>query len=78
VHHAAAKRAQRIEHHPGVVGIEQVVDDGRAGAQRGQQQDPVGNALGAGQVHHAGRAVQRRDVQEFGGEHQRSARAIAT
>jgi len=78
VAHAAAQRAQRIEHHPGVVRIQQVVHDGGSRAQRRQQQDPVGNALGAGQAHHAAGTAQRRNVQEFGGEHQRSVQAIAT
>ena len=38
---AAPQRSQRIQHHPGVVGVEQVVDRRRAFGQAGEQQHAV-------------------------------------
>ena len=61
---SAAERAQRVEHHPRVVGVEQVVDDRAACRQPGQQQHPVGDAFRTGQAHAACGAVQRRQIDE--------------
>ncbi|MCY1240214.1 hypothetical protein D9M72_530500 [compost metagenome] len=44
-----AERAQRLQHHAGVVGIEQIAHAGLARGQCGQQQHAVGDALGARQ-----------------------------
>ncbi len=69
--HPTAELRQRGQHDPGVVGIEQIVDDGGAVAQRGQQQHTVGDALGARQRDLARRRCQRRKVQKFGRVHGR-------
>ena len=66
---AAAQRRQRVEHHPGVVGVEQVVHRGRALREPGQQQHAVGDALAAGQPDRAGDAAQRRQVEVGDVEH---------
>ena len=64
--YAHTERAQRVEHHAGVVGIEQRAHLRRAGSQRGEQQHAVGNALGAGQLHGAVRMACGRQIKKFG------------
>ena len=54
-----AQSAQRLAHHPRIVGVEQAADFGLALRQRREQQNAVGNALRAGQAHRAGRAARR-------------------
>ena len=61
---AAAQRAQRGQHHPGVIGVQQVVQHGGAGGQSGQQQHPVRDRLGARQTHRASGAAQRWQVKK--------------
>ena len=46
---ATAQLAQGLQHHAGVVRVQQVVDHRGAFAQGREQQHAVGNALGAGQ-----------------------------
>ena len=46
--HTAAELAQRGQHHPGVVGVEQVVNHRGALAQSREQQHAVGNTFRAG------------------------------
>jgi hypothetical protein len=74
---AAAQRRQRGQHHAGVVGVEQVVHRRRALGQAGQQQHPVGDALGAGQPHAAGGRTQGRDVEEGDRVHGRELRVFS-
>ncbi|MCY1556138.1 hypothetical protein D9M68_928630 [compost metagenome] len=68
---AAAQLRQGVEHHACVVGIEQIGDVRMAHAERGEQQHPVGDALGAGQADGAARAGQWRDVEMWNGKHAR-------
>ena len=49
--HVATDLAQRVEHHAGVVGGEQIADFRGALTQGGQQQNAIGNALGARELH---------------------------
>ena len=67
----AAQCAQRLEHDLGVIGIEQVVHGGRALRHGCQQQNAVGNALGARQDDRAKSALQSRNVQKRSGKHYR-------
>ena len=62
--HTAAQLAQGLQHHPRVIGIEQVVDHRGALAQCREQQHPVGDALGARQGDCASSTVEWGKVQK--------------
>jgi hypothetical protein len=56
---------QRLAHDARVIGIEQAGDFGVAACQRGEQQDAVGDAFRAGQLHRARRAAQRLEFERL-------------
>jgi hypothetical protein len=64
---AHAESAQRLEHHARVVGIEELAHPGLAAGQGREQQDPVGDALGAGQLERAFGPRQRAERDRGGG-----------
>jgi hypothetical protein len=70
----ATQALQRVEHHGGVVRLQQVVDAALPFGERGQQQQPVGDGLGARQAHRAGGGRQGRNVEKRNLEHRTTVR----
>jgi hypothetical protein len=66
---ATAELLERLEHHLGVVGVEQALDRRRAGSEAGEQEGPVRDALRPRHAHLAADAGERRKVEEAGREH---------
>ncbi len=64
-----AQMFQGLQHHAGVVGIEQRLHFGRAFGQGGQQQNAVGYALRAGQAHRAASTMGGGQVDMVGSGH---------
>jgi len=62
---ADVQRRERIEHVAGVVAVEEIADARGTLGQRGQQQNPVRNALRTRQLHYARDVVDRIQSQGF-------------
>ena len=67
----AAELGQGLQHHPGIVRIQQVHDIGLAFTQGGQQQDTVGDAFGSRQPDGTSGGGEGRDVEMVDGVHAR-------
>src|SRR5213078_1702842 len=64
---ADAQKLEGVQHHAGVVGIQQVLDARLAVRQRGEQQHAIGDALRSGQLHRALHPRDRTEIEELPG-----------